>query len=104
MTYAKYILKLIYYRTALFFIDKYYQMKWSPYNPWCIARVNVSYSKYMDTVMYKERLKLFGSKFAFFTFVENKEMILFMKKLTRRDKIKIYFTPFSCTGVYKSRW
>lgn len=104
MIYTKHILKLIYYKTALFFISRYYQMKWSLRNPWCIARANIAYSKYMDTIMYEERIKIFDEKFAFITFVENKEILYFIRKFTLKDKIKMYLTPFSCTGRYKICW
>ena len=63
-----------------------------PYNR---AKINMAYKIYMDTTMYKERVAEFGKEFAFNLFIENREDIFFLKKLTFFDKIKAAVIPFN---------
>jgi len=68
-------------------------MKWAmPYNR---AKLTMAYKLYMDTTMYKEREANFGKAFALEQFVNNREHMLFLKKLTVFDKVKAVFIPFS---------
>ncbi len=38
----------------------YMSIKWWPWNPWCVARLNLALKKYTESVMYEERVKAFG--------------------------------------------
>jgi len=75
----------------------YTGIKWMlPYNR---AKISMAYKLYMDTTMYKERAAEFGKEFAFNSFIENREHVFFLKKLTFFDKIKAAVIPFSYIGV-----
>lgn len=79
----------------------YYKIKWSPWNPWCLGRMNLAWTKYTQTSMYEDRKQLeqdvpVGFRdFAYKSFVDNHEIIHFTKSFTKRDKIRLLFVPFS---------
>lgn len=81
-----------YLYTALFFVAL---KEWYPYKR---ALVQIAYSKYTDTVMYRERLIHFGEDFAMKSFVDNREDKFFMHYITRREKFKAFFMPFNYIG------
>jgi len=90
-------MKQLIFKVILGFIWIYSAIKWMlPYNR---AKVSMAYRLYMDTTMYKERAAEFGKEFAFNSFVENREHVFFLKKLTFFDKIKAAVIPFSYIGV-----
>jgi len=95
------LLKIIYYYIAISLIKIYVCIKWSQYNPWCIAKMNMAYSKYTETEIYRQRLITFGEDFAIQTFIDYCELPYFLRKLTTKDKWKMYITPFSCGDKFK---
>jgi len=82
-------------RIVLLCVWIYSFAKWVlPYNR---ARLAIAYKLYMDTTMYKERANEFGKEFAFNLFIENREHVFFLKKLTFFDKLKAVVIPFNYT-------
>jgi hypothetical protein len=77
------------------------RIKWSPWNPWSLGRMNLAWCKYTQTVMYEERKKLEGElpenfeNFAYRAFVDNCEMQHFVRYFTFWDKVRLFLTPFS---------
>lgn len=70
---------------------------WLKYNmPYGKAKLFMAYRKYKETFMYRERLIQFGLEFAQESFIENREYNLFLNMLTRTDKLKALFVPYSC--------
>jgi len=74
----------------------YIDLKWHPFNPWCVARMNLSYKHYIKSDLYKYRVEALGHEFAYSHYVELQEINMFVSLFTLRDKLKIIFTPFSC--------
>jgi len=87
--------KVSYYRLILI------KIKWNPWNPWCLGRMNLSWTKYTQTDTYKARMGLekdYPNRFKDFTyksFVNNHELEYFILQFTPKDKIKLFFMPFS---------
>jgi len=81
-------LKPYLYVTLFFTAIKY----WFPYKR---ALLMIAYSKYQDTIMYRERLMHLGEKFAKEAFVDNREDRLFFTHITRKEKIKAFILPFN---------
>jgi len=85
----------------------YYGIKWSPWNPWTLAVLNMAWNKYTQSVLYAERKKVTfripGSScdFAEHHYTELGEVKHFIRKFTLKDKMKIIFIPFSCGEKYK---
>ena len=79
----------------------YHKIKWSPWNPWCLGRMNLAWVKYTQTSMYEGRkqlerdLPVSFKDFAHKSFIESTEIIHFINSFTKRDKIRLLFTPFS---------
>ena len=78
-------------------------IKWSAWNPWAIARLNLAWTKYTETTMYEERFKCSEfhtdpnrESYAEQAYIENCEVMFFVNQFTWKDKLKIAFTPFSC--------
>jgi len=63
--------------------------------PYKRAVVAIAYSKYKDTVMYKERLKHFGEKFARQSYINNREYKLFATHVTKFEKFQAAVLPFN---------
>jgi len=82
----------------------YYKIKWHPWNPWSIARLNLALGKYMETTMYRDRVVAFGHDWAIDAYKEYGEARFFSSILTRKDRMKQIFTPFSCGNYYKLPW
>ena len=81
------------------FIYIYSYIKWTlPYNK---AKMCIAYQIYMDTPMYRERAISFGKEFAFQLFINNREHVFFLKKLTFFDKIGAAIIPFSYIDAQK---
>lgn len=87
--------KISYYRLILS------KIKWSPWNPWCLGRMNLAWTKYTQTSMYEGRKQLEKNSpnsfkdFAYRAFVDNYEIKHFVSTFTSKDKIKLLLTPFS---------
>lgn len=82
----------------------YLSIKWCPWNPWCVSRLNLALKKYMETVMYKERVKAFGHEWAIESFENNSEVKFFVHRFTTKDTLRMVFTPFSCGDHYSLPW
>ena len=63
--------------------------------PYRRSLYRMSFDKYTETIMYRERLINFGEDFAQKMFIEHLESRFFMSKITRREKLKALFMPFS---------
>ena len=100
MKYIKYYISIVVYYTTIIYMN----IKWSPWNPWNIARLNLALQKYMETVMYRERVIAFGRNWAISAFEEHNEIPFFVKQFTFKDKLRVLFTPFSCGNYYKMPW
>lgn len=93
--------KLPFWRTALL------KAKWSTWNPWCIGRLNLAWTKYTQTVMYAERKKLEEEhprsfkNFAMKSYMDNCETLHFIKRFTFGEKVKLTFAPFSFGSTFK---
>ena len=70
---------------------------WLKYKtPYGKAKLFMAYKKYTETTMYRDRLVVLGEEFAFKTFVDSPgERGHFFSKLTRKDKVKAFFTPYN---------
>jgi hypothetical protein len=79
-------------------------IKGSPWNPWNVARLNMALQKYMETIMYRERVKAYGDEWAIRAFEEYGEIPFFVRKFTFRDRLRVIFTPFSCGDYYMIPW
>ena len=75
-------------------------MKWSPFNPWCVARMNLAYKRYTESDLYNYRVEALGHKFAHDHYHESGGLKVFMTFFTLKDKLKVIFTPFSCGNEY----
>lgn len=75
-------------------------LKWHPFNPWCVARMNLSYKKYTESELYHLRVDALGHKFAHDHYHDLQEIKMFVSFFTLRDKLKVIFTPFSCGNEY----
>ncbi len=77
------------------------KIKWSPWNPWCLGRTNLAWAKYAQTSTYEGRKQLekdspvYFKDFAYNAFVDNCEIRYFINRFTLKDKIKLFFAPFS---------
>lgn len=85
-----YIKPYLYVRLSLIALKS-----WSPYKR---ALIIISYKKYKKTSMYRERLIALGEDFAKESFAINHEDKLFMRHITRMEKIKAFFMPFNYIG------
>lgn len=100
-------MKLIFLKVYLLFVWIWYQFKWGAWTPWGIARLNLTWSKYINTVMYEERKKLNFphdpeyEDFAEQAFVEEGEMMLFNRLFSTKDHLRVIFAPFSCGNKYQ---
>ena len=68
---------------------------WSPYKR---ALVIIAYRKYEKTATYRERLIALGEDLAKESFAINREDRLFIKHITKKEKIKAFFMPFNYIG------
>ena len=99
-----YAIYYVYYHANLLAWHIYLLVKWSPWNPWAVARLNMAWSKYIQTTMYEDRLKvpkiLHTDKnfenYAEQAYVTNTEAMFFMSMFTRKERLKVLFIPFSC--------
>ncbi len=89
-------------KTMFFFITIWFNLKWSPRSPWCVARLNMAWNKYIATPMYSERVETFGEDWAEQHYQEKMETSLFVSLFTMREKLKVFFLPYSCGDKYKS--
>ena len=87
--------KISYYRLILL------RIKWSPWNPWCLGRMNLAWTKYMHTTMYEGRKQLEKNSpsnfkdYAYKAFIDNYEIKYFISTFTSKDKIRLFLAPFS---------
>jgi hypothetical protein len=86
---TRWFIKIVLY-ISLFFYIVWITM------PYKKAIICMEYKKYRETVLYKERVKVFDKQFALDQYVNNSEYKIFRHSLTWKDKLKIIFTPFSC--------
>ena len=100
MKYIKYCMSAV----AYFAIILYMSIKWSPWNPWNIASLNLALRKYMETIMYRERVIVFGHDWAISAFEEYNEIPFFVRQFAFKDRLKTIFTPFSCGNYYRMPW
>jgi hypothetical protein len=80
--------------------------KWCPWSPWTIAKLNMTWSHYVKTPMYERRVEFDkeikgNGSFPQTAFVENREYAFFVRHITKKEWLKIIFTPFSCTGIFQ---
>ena len=68
---------------------------WSPYKR---ALIIIAYRKYEETITYRERLIAFGEAFAKDSFAINREDKIFIRHITKKEKMKAFFTPFNYIG------
>lgn len=91
------IFRLFLLKMAIFHL----KVKWSPWNPWCLGRMNLAWRKYTQTSMYEGRKELEKEHpvnfrdFAYKSYVENGEIKHFMANFTKKERIRLFFTPFS---------
>ena len=90
----------------------YYQLillkiKWTPWNPWCLGRMNLAWTKYIQTSMYEGRKQLEEGHpsdfkdFAYNSFIENYEIGYFISCFSKKEKIRLFFCPFSFGGRFR---
>ena len=87
-------------KIKFFLVHLYIDLKWSTFNPWCIARMNLAYKRYTESDLYTYRVEVLGHKFAHDHYHESKGIEVFMTFFTFKDKLKVIFTPFSCGNEY----
>jgi hypothetical protein len=88
-------------------------LKWCPWSPWTIAKLNMAWNHYIKTTMYEGRVEVdrefrikqgtrYEGNFPLESFVEHREYLFFCKQITKKEWLKIIFMPFSCgkTFVY----
>ena len=86
-------MKKFFYKICIIYYCVKFGLKYLlPYNT---AKIHMAYKPYQNTTMYRDRLVAFGQDFAFKTFVDNNDYKFFLKKLTRTDKFKALFLPYS---------
>lgn len=100
MVYIKYYISIIVYFTIIIYMN----IKWSPWNPWNVARLNLALQKYMETIMYRERVVASGHDWAIGAFEEYNEIPFFVRQFTFKDKLRMLFMPFSCGNYYRMPW
>lgn len=77
------------------------KIKWSPWNPWCLGRMNLAWTKYTQTPMYEGRKQLEKEQpstfkdFSYKAFYENHEINYFISCFSKKEKIKLFLAPFS---------
>jgi hypothetical protein len=76
-------------------------LRWHPWSPWTIAKLNMAWNHYIKTSMYEGRVKFDreikgDGSFPLKTFVEQREYSFFLKQVTKKEWLKIIFFPFSC--------
>jgi hypothetical protein len=109
MTLKVYAKALPWYKRPLFYVIIAPKALWliarySPYNPWAVAYLNAVYSKYKETTLYEDRLEAMGKDYVKQAFMNNREALHFCRKLTKKDKAKIIFTPFSFEPEFRTSW
>jgi hypothetical protein len=83
------------------------KIRWSPWNPWCLGRMNLAWTKYTETPMYEGRKQLEKDHpvdfkdFAYKSFINNYEIKHFMASFTKKDKIRLLFAPFSFGSAFQ---
>jgi len=89
----------------------YLKIKWSAWNPWAVARLNIVWNRYTGTEMYKARKEIDFmppngdyEDFAEQAFYEYNEAEMFIGNYTFKEKLKIIFCPFSCGDKYRLPW
>ena len=93
--------KISYYRLILL------KIKWCPWNPWCLGRMNLAWTKYTQTTMYEGRKQLEKDlpgtfkDFAYKAFIDNYEIKHFISTFTSKDKIKLLLAPFSFGAKFR---
>lgn len=88
-------------KTVFFFITIWFNAKWSPWSPWCVARLNMAWNKYTSTPVYSERVEASGEEWAEQQWQENRETQFFISMFTFREKLKVLFLPYSCGDKYR---
>jgi hypothetical protein len=63
-------------------------------SPYRLAKNYIAFQYYKGTEMYRQRLIELGPDFAKNSFTEYREDKLFIKKLTHKDKLSAFFTPW----------
>ena len=93
--------KISYYRLILL------KIKWSPWNPWCLGKMNLAWTKYTQTSTYEGRKRLekdnpaYFKNFAYNSFRDDYEIRYFIDRFTLKEKIRLFFAPFSFGGQFK---
>ena len=87
-------------KIKFFLFHLYTDLKWSPFNPWCIGRMNLAYKRYTESDLYKYRVDALGHKFAHDHYHETRGAETFITFFTFKDKLKVLLTPFSCGNEY----
>jgi len=86
-------IKHAYYKLILSLSHIWYPLKYV--NPYVVAKLHLAYQKYTETTMYRDRLICLGEDFAHNAFIEYREDKLFLAMLTRKEKLKAFFAPYS---------
>ena|SRR3989339_53524 len=92
----RYRLHRLFYNLCRGFYGVLYFIKM--YLPYEEAKVHIAYRYYQKTSLYRERLVYFGPEFARQAYIDFGDYRHFSNKLTREDKIKAFFCPYSCIG------
>lgn len=87
-------------KIRMFLYHIYINLKWHPFNPWCVGRMNLAYKNYIESDLYKYRVEELGHEFAFKHYHELQEVKIFISFFTPKNKLKLLFTPFSCGNQY----
>ena len=83
-------------------------VRWCEWNLWVLSSLNLAWTNYTKTSMYEERMKIDFmplrpgyEDYATQAYVDNLEPLFFKKRFTRKDKLRVLFTPFSCGDKYQ---
>jgi hypothetical protein len=63
--------------------------------PWGTAYITTTLKKYLESDWYKERSQLFVKRRAFEMYFDHDESWFFKRRISLKEKIGIFFTPYS---------
>ena len=91
-------MKFLFFIVLATIIKAFYAAKL--YSPWVKARRLLALYKYTETYMFKERIRGMGKKFALEEYINN-DWKFFMKKISWKEKLDIFFRPYTYISIYK---
>ncbi len=99
--------EVIFLKVAVPIFKVYCKIKWSPWNPWAVAMLNLTWNHYRKSDLYKYRKEVdremmvangsvYKGDLMYDMFIQGNEVMHFKNKITRGERAKMILMPFSC--------